>query len=143
LKKTEVILAYGHELIKATHKTTLEITKDKSLTERGNCIIAVGSNKSISDLSREFMDAVKQPKAEVTIKIEADGEKEYVTASGNSRVTYSHPTDIVIRKSSYICNRTLAVNADKAAADLSRRLINKLQKPIQPIHITLTAYVPE
>lgn len=143
MKKTEVILAYGHELIKATHKTTLEITKDKSLTERGNCIIAVGSNKSISDLSREFMDAVKQPKAEVTIKIEADGEKEYVTASGNSRVTYSHPTDIVIRKSSYICNRTLAVNADKAAADLSRRLINKLQKPIQPIHITLTAYVPE
>jgi hypothetical protein len=143
MKKTEVILAYGHELIKATHKTTFEITKDKSLTERGNCIIAVNSNKSISDLSREFMAVIKQPRAEVTIKIETGGEKEYIVASGNSRVTYTHPTDIVIRKSSYICDRTLAINANKAAADLSRRLLTNLQKPTKPVHITLTAYVPE
>ena len=143
MKKTEVILAYGHELIKATHKTTLEITKDKSLTERGNCIIAVRSNKAISDLSREFLDIVKQPKAELTIKIEISGEKECIIASGSSRITHSHPTDIVIRKSSYICNRTLAINANKAAADISRNLINKLQKPTQPVHITLTAYVPK
>jgi hypothetical protein len=44
---------------------------------------------------------------------------------------------MVVRKSSYIDNRTLAVNADKAACDLSRELVKKLQKPQQKARITL------
>ena len=48
---------------------------------------------------------------------------------------------MVIRKSSYICNRTLAIKADKAAADLSRSLVEKLRKPKQNVEIKLIAII--
>jgi len=42
-----------------------------------------------------------------------------------------------VRKSGYVCGRTLAVKADKAASDLSRELVEKMQDPLHEIKITL------
>jgi len=137
-EKTEIITAYGHELIQATHETTFEITKEKSITPRGDCIIAVRADKSVADLSREFKELAKKRGAEITIIIESDGEKEVIKAYGDPRLTLTHPEDIVIRKSTYVCSRTLAVKADKAAKDLSRRLIGKLRNPNRKVKIVLT-----
>jgi hypothetical protein len=44
---------------------------------------------------------------------------------------------MVVRKSSYVDDRTLAISADKAAADLSRELVEKLRNPKQKARITL------
>jgi hypothetical protein len=143
VEKTEVITAYGHSLVQATHRTTFEITRDTRLTKKGDCIIAVKADKSPLDLSRDFKKAAKKSDAKITITIEAEGEREIVTASGDSGLLFAHPTDIVVRKSSYVCSRTLAVKADKAANDLSRRLVEKLRNPNQKITITLTVSVPE
>jgi hypothetical protein len=41
----EVIFAQGHENILATHKTTLEFTKDKRLSKKGDCIVAVAGTR--------------------------------------------------------------------------------------------------
>jgi len=142
MERTEVITAYGHGLIRSTHRTTFEITKEKHLTQRGDCIIAVGSDKASADLSRAFKEAMRRPSAEIMITIEAGGEKETVKAKGDPRLSLTDPTDIVVRKSSYICNRTLAVKADKAAADISRRLIEKLRNPNQMVKVALTVKVP-
>ena len=141
-EKTEIISAYGHELIRATHKTTLEITKEESLTPRGDCIVAVKADKSVADLSREFKELMKKRGAVITIIIESDGEREIIKAHGDPRLTLSHPRDIVIRKSVYVCDRTLAIKADKAAKDLSRKLIKKLRKPNEKVKITLTVKAP-
>ena len=140
-EKTEIITAYGHELIQATHKTTFEITKEKSLTPRGDCIIAVRADKSVADLSREFKELVKKRGAEITIIIMSDDEREIIKAYGDPRLTLSHPEDIVIRKSTYICSRTLAVKANKAARDLSRKLIRHLRNPDKRVKIKLTVKV--
>jgi hypothetical protein len=140
---TELIIAYGHELIRSTHRTTFEITKEHHLTEKGDCIIAVRADKTCADLSRDFREAARKPNAEITITIEAGGEKETVKARGDQGLSFTHPTDIVVRKSSYICSRTLAVKADKAAADLSRRLVEEFRNPNQKVKITLTARVPD
>jgi len=43
-----------------------------------------------------------------------------------------------VRKSSYVCSRTLAVKANKAAKDLSRRLVEELRNPRQKVQISLT-----
>jgi len=142
MEKTEVITAYGHCRIRSTHRTTFEITKEKHLTERGDCIVAVKSDKAVADLSRDFKEATRRPDAEITITIEAGEEKETVKAKGDPRLSLTDPTDIVIRKSGYICNRTLAVKADKAAADISRRLIEKLRDPDQTVRVALTVKVP-
>jgi len=141
-EKTEIITAYGHELIQATHKTTFEITKEKSLTPRGDCIIAVRADKSAADLSREFKELVKKRGAEITIIIMSGDEKEIIKAHGDPRLILSHPEDIVIRKSTYICSRTLAVKADKAARDLSRKLISQLRNPDKRVKIKLTVKAP-
>jgi hypothetical protein len=45
---------------------------------------------------------------------------------------------MVIRKSDYLSDRTLAIHADKAANDLSRELVEKLKNPRQKAKITLT-----
>ena len=140
-EKSEIITAYGHELIRATHETTFEITKKDSLTPRGDCIIAVRADKSVADLSREFKELAKRRDAEITILIESDGEMEIVKAHGDPRLTFTHSEDIVIRKSKYTCSRTLAIKANKAAKDLSRRLIKNLQSSDKKAKITLTVKI--
>jgi len=42
---------------------------------------------------------------------------------------FSHPTDIVLRKSNYVCPRTLAVNCDKASDSIPRKIVKLLQDP--------------
>jgi hypothetical protein len=138
MKITEIIDAYGHENIRATHKTTLEITKESTLTKRGDCVIAVGATKGAKDLSAEFKEAMKRQDAQITIKIEASGIREVVKARGSTQLLFTHPTDMVVRKSNYICDRTIAIKANKAARDISRKLIQKIQNLDQKIKITLT-----
>ncbi|MBC7111709.1 MAG: DUF371 domain-containing protein, partial [Methanothermobacter sp.] len=47
---------------------------------------------------------------------------------GHPELTLDHPTDIVCRKSDYICSRTLMIRADKAACDLDENLVRDLRK---------------
>jgi len=132
-----VIFACGHENIQATHGTTFEITKEPALTKRGGCIIAVGATKGAADLPLGFREAARSEDAQMTITIEAGELKEVVKAKGNPRLLFTHPTDLVVRKSNYICGRTLAIRADKAASDFSRKLIEKIRDSNQKIRITL------
>jgi hypothetical protein len=138
MKITEVIEAYGHQNVRSTHKTTFEITKEVDLTSRGDCIVAVSATKGAADLKPKFKEAAKKENAKITVTIEADGVREIVRARGSPRLSFTHPTDLVIRKSGYICGRTVAVRADKAASDLSRKLVEKMRSSRQKIEITLT-----
>jgi hypothetical protein len=137
---TVVFYAHGHKNVQSTHRTTIEVTKELTLTKRGNCIIAVGSTKAAFDLPTEFKKAAKKKNSKITIIIEADGLKETVHAKGSLRLQFTHTTDLVVRKSDYVCGRTLAIDADKAANNLSKELIEKLKDPNQTIKITLTAH---
>jgi hypothetical protein len=139
LEATEVILAFGHENVRATHKTTLEITKEPHLSAEGTCIIAVSANKAFSDLSSEFRNLMRRNNTELAVLLEAGKTVDLLRAWGSSRLTMRHPTDMVIRKSDYACDRTLAMKADKAACDLSRDVVARLKTRGQRVKITLTA----
>ncbi|MDI6905433.1 MAG: DUF371 domain-containing protein [Candidatus Bathyarchaeia archaeon] len=141
MKITEVILAYGHENIQATHESTFEITKEAQISKRGNCIIAVSADKAVADLRPEFKENLRKENAKTTMLIEAGEVVEIVNALGNPRLILTHPTDMVVRKSNYVCSRTLAIRADKAACDLSRKLVEKLKNPKQKVKIILTIKV--
>lgn len=142
IEKREVITGYGHQNIQATHQTTLEFTKDQQLTKRGDCIIAVATDKALADLSGEFKETLQKPKAKLTIIIEVNGITEQINASGSPQLILTHAADAVVRKSAFICNRTLAIHADKAACDLARTLVEKLKNPQQKVKITLIARAP-
>ncbi|MEM2367139.1 MAG: DUF371 domain-containing protein [Candidatus Bathyarchaeia archaeon] len=138
---TEYLTAFGHRNIRATHRTTLEFTREEELSVRGDCIVAVSADKGFSDLKPEFREFLRKENARLTILIEADGAVDVVKARGSPKLILSHPTDMVVRKSGYICGRTLAINADKAAFDLSRALVKRLQIPGQMVRVTLTVEV--
>ncbi|MGD0644599.1 MAG: DUF371 domain-containing protein [Candidatus Bathyarchaeia archaeon] len=133
----ENISAMGHENIKALHPSTLMFTREKHLSKTGDCIVAVAADKVVVDLNPEFKDKLKRPNAKLTILIEAGGLIEQINAFGSPKLILAHPTDMVIRKSDYICNRTLAIHADKSANDLSRELVKKLKNPQQKVNIRL------
>jgi len=132
-----VIFARGHENIQATHKTTFEITKGPALTKRGDCIIAVEATKGAADLPLEFKKTARKKGAQIMITIEAGELIEVVKSMGSPRLLFTHPTDLVVRKSGYVCGRTLAIRADKVASDLSRKFVEKIKDPSQRITITL------
>jgi len=133
----EVIFGYGHENILAAHKTALEFTKDTHLSKKGDCIVTIAANKALGDLSAEFRENLRKPHAKLIILIEAGVLREQVNAHGSSQLSLTHSTDMVVRNSDYVDNRTLAIHADKAARDLSRDLVEKLKNPKQKVKITL------
>jgi hypothetical protein len=134
----ETIFGFGNENIQATHRATLEFTKDMHLSRNGDCILVVSTDRGLADLSPEFKEVLRKPAARLTILIEADEVSERVQACGSPYLTLTDPDEMVIRKSDYVSDRTLAVRADKAAKDLSRILVEKLKNPMQKVKITLT-----
>jgi hypothetical protein len=138
MEVSETILARGHSNILATHGTTFEITKESELSKRGDCIIAVAADKALTDLSLKFKESVHRENAKITVSIEAGNTTETINAFGDPQLILTHPTDIVVRKSNYICNRTLAIKADKSAADFQRKLVEKLRIPEQEVKIVFT-----
>jgi uncharacterized protein len=111
-------------------------TKDIHISKKGDCIVAMTADKSVVDLSVQFKEELRKLNAKVTIIIEAGDLREEIKALGSPKLCLCHPTDIVIRKSDYICSRTLAICADKSSIDLSRELVGKLQNPEQKVKIT-------
>jgi len=127
-KIMEEIIARGHPNVTAMHKTTLEITKEKELSKRGDCIIGVEAEKNISEISEEIKSHLKGGgTAKITILLPEYGLKEELKGTGNEKMSFNHPTDIVVRKSSFVCNRTLLIKADKAAVDLGREMVELLK----------------
>ncbi len=135
---TEEFWALGHPNIQANHPTTLMFTKDVYVSKDGDCIVAMTADKSVTDLSPQFKNAIRNSNAKITITIEAGDLKEEIKASGSPKLCLCHATDMVIRKSDYVCTRTLAICADKSSSDLSRALVEKLQDPKQKIKVTLS-----
>lgn len=126
----ETIVCYGHENVKATHRSTLEITKEDYLTPRGDCIICIKASKALKDLDEKIKKALKSGK-KVKIRIIVDGIVDELEAFGDSRLSFESDFSMVIRKSDYVDGRTLAIKANKAAKDIKRELIEKLKNPGQ------------
>ncbi len=127
----ESFYAWGHYNVRATHKTTLEITREEHLTPRGDCIIAVKSEKSVFDLSSEVKQAIKCNTAKVMLLLRLLDFEEAVIGRGSEKLLLTSKLSIVCRKSDYVCPRTLMIKCDKAAMDLDRELIKYLRKGLR------------
>ena len=135
----EIIWAHGHHNIQAIHPTTLMFTKEKQISETGDCIVAVAADKATADLTPEFKNTMKEPNAKLKIIIEAGEAAEQIIAYGSPKLALTNVVDIVIRKSEFTSDRTLAIKADKSSKDLTREFIDKLRNSKQTVKITLIA----
>ena len=119
----------GHENIRSNHKKTIEITKESELTVRGDCIVGVNANYSCSDLPETLKEKLQDPSSEIEFSIRVEDHEFVVKGKGHEDLILSHPEDIVIRKSDFVCPRTLAVKCDKASDLLRREMVRLLQNP--------------
>ena len=119
----------GHENIRSNHQRTLEITKESHLTPRGDCIIGVNAKSSCADLPEELKNKLKNPDSKVNFSIKVGDEEFVIKGNGHPDLILSHSEDIVIRKSDFICPRTLAIKCDNASDLLPRSMVTLLQDP--------------
>lgn len=131
------VIAWGHENVLSLHQTTIEITKDADLTKRGDCIAAVRSDGGLIDLSDAFKNAARDENAKIAVIFRAGNIEETVTGRGHPDLTFTHKTDMVIRKSNFICSRTLMIKADKSAAELNRKLISLMKNKKQKLTVRI------
>ena len=120
------IKAKGHKNVLSLHKSTFEITKDNDLSLAGDCIIGLDIDKSMVDFSKEFKEKLANDDTKVIVELNTPNASDIIEGFGHHDLTLTHPTDIVCRKSTFICPRTLMIKSDKAAIDLNRDLINDL-----------------
>ncbi|MDG6913794.1 MAG: DUF371 domain-containing protein [Nitrososphaerota archaeon] len=119
----------GHPLVKSTHPTTFEVTTEEHLTENGDCIIGVGADKGCSGIGEAVKEGLRRSGAKVRIRISV-GELTFQTeARGDPRLELSHPHDIVVRRSDFASDRTLALGASAAARDIPRQMVRLLRSP--------------
>ena len=118
--------ANGHENVTSKHKSTFEITTDKNLTLKGDCIIGLNSDITLNDLPEKLKKQIQTDKQKIQLILETKNAKDIIIGEGSSDLTLNHLTDMVCRKSNFTCSRTLMINCDKAAKDLNSNLIKDL-----------------
>ena len=119
----------GHKNILSLHKKTIEITKDDELTVNGDCIVGINSSLACIDLPEKFKKKIQTQDIVILFTIVADEHSFSIRGKGSDKLTLKHTSDIVLRKSEFICSRTISINCDKASDDIPRDMIKKLQSP--------------
>lgn len=118
---------YGHKNISSRHRNTFEITADKELTPKGDCIIAVGAE--IPDLHC-FLD-----KKKVCIRLSAGDYSETIEAIPNPE--FCDRKELVVRIGEFASSRTFGLRADKVAVDFNRNMVELLKNPEQKLKIEI------
>lgn len=118
---------YGHENIRSLHQKTIEITTGSELTLQGNCIIGVNASCGCNDIPEKMKNLLRASKSDVLFTITVKDFSFKVKGKGREDLILTNPHDIVIRKSSFICPRTLATHCDKASDSIPRNIIKLLQ----------------
>jgi len=120
--------AWGHENVRATHRTTLEVTREDYLTPRGDCIVGVRAEVGAAGLPEWLKEAVRDPDATIVMVLCAGGVCDAVAGRGDPRLALDDEDRIVVRRSSYVDGKTLMVGASKAARHLRRDLVERLRE---------------
>ncbi|CAN5735745.1 DUF371 domain-containing protein [soil metagenome] len=125
----EEIQFCGHYNVRSLHARTIEITKDPHLTLRGDCIIGVSANKSCSDLTIGLKNKIRNNQSFIEIDLIVEPFTFKIQGFGNENLPLTHRHDIVLRKSNFICDRTLSLNCNLSAIHIPRKMVELLRDP--------------
>lgn len=142
MKARDVIHCSGHPNVRALHPTTFEVTTEPSLSPAGDCIIGVGADRGARDLDPDLKALLADDRAVVTTRLIAGGIEAVVRSRGSADLTLDHPTDLVWRRSAFVCGRTVSIGADTVARTLDRRLVRLLTGGAELV-VEIEAVIPE
>ena len=131
----------GHSMVRATHERTIEITREEHLTLRGDCIIGVGAAKGVAQLSPSVRRALRSDGARVRFTIMTSGGDFSFAARGSKDLSFESQTDLVIRRSSFVCGRTVAIRAESSANEIPRDVVEALKSPEEAGVLRIEVYV--
>ncbi len=138
MKYEEVFEASGHRNVAGTHRTTLEITKESHLTHSGTCIVATDSTLALGDLDEYIRSLAQKSTTRIVLRMSVNDLTETIIGWGSPGLTYRSNTCMVARTSEFECDRTLMINADRAAGDLNRSFVRMLRDSDVLVHCELT-----
>jgi hypothetical protein len=138
----ERVTAWGHGNVLSLHETTIEVTMEAHLSKRGDCIIGVSADAGLLDMSDDFKESARDENTKIKVSFIVGDVKETVLGKGHPGLSFTHKTDMVIRKSDFICDRTLMIHADKSSAELDRKLINLLKDKNQKLVMEIETLPP-
>jgi hypothetical protein len=142
MKARDVIHCSGHPNVRALHPTTFEVTTEPSLSPAGDCIIGVCADKGAADLDPDLKALLADDRAVVTTRLSVRGVEAIVISRGSVGLTLDHPTDLVWRRSAFVCGRTIAVGSDTVARTIDRRLVEFLAGGAELV-VEIEASIPE
>ncbi len=123
-----IFTAYGHPNITSTHPKTLEFTRDDELTVKGDCIIGVKADYRLGEMEQ----VLKKERLRMTIKV---GDK-MVVVLGKVNKGFNADKEMVLRRTEFLSERTLAIKTDKAAIDFLD-IVERLRNPGQKIIVEI------
>ena len=141
MEAQEIIRCRGHPLVLGTHPTTFEVTREDHLTEAGNCIIGIAADKGCAGLSPVFKAVLAHDDAVLITRLACEGIVVDIRSRGSSKMTLDHSADLVWRKSTFVCGRTIGIMSDRVALTLPRELMENLARGKEMV-VTLTATRP-
>ena len=122
--------AYGNAGIEGTHNGILEFTQRTSVIPKGESVIGTRADFEPEALSAL---AIVSKKIKITLKVRSFSE----TITGDVNKAFLPGSDVIIRKGPQCSPGTLLINADKSAADLSKRMIEHLKNPEERMIVTV------
>ena len=122
------VVCRGHPQVRGTHPTTFEVTAEEHLTAAGDCIIGVAAEYGSAGLPPEFRGVLCHDDAVLLTRLIAGDIRVEVRSRGSADLSFTHPADMVWRRSRYVDGRTVGILSDRIAATLPRELIDLLRK---------------
>uniref|UniRef100_A0A7J2TJJ6 DUF371 domain-containing protein n=1 Tax=Archaeoglobus fulgidus TaxID=2234 RepID=A0A7J2TJJ6_ARCFL len=122
------VIAFGHKNITARHYNTLQVTKDREISKRADCVIGVKASMSASEIPEKAKAILRDGRRiKVEIFLPDYGIRDFLFGFGSEKLSLTHERDIVIRKSRFICGRTVLISASKSALEISREIVKLLK----------------
>lgn len=118
----------GHESVRALHARTIEVTRGTALTPAGDCVVGVGASCACAGLPEALKERLRDARAVVDVEIAVGGLSFGLRGRGDPALALSDARDIVLRRSSYACPRTLAVGCDAASDSVPREMVRALRE---------------
>lgn len=137
----EVVICHGHRNIRATHPTTFEVTREEEVSPGGDCIIGVGADRAAADLGSDFRRIISRSGAQLETRLRVQDLSILIHSLGSPAMTLRHPTDLVWRRSSYVCDRTVGIRSDFTAGTLPREMVALLRQG-ETLVVELRAFIP-
>jgi len=128
---------HGHSNVTSRHKSTLEFTTDSDLSLRGDCILGVRATANLNGLPSDIKKLLRNEKTRIKMMIRTADYTEEIWGNGHPELQLSDKTAIIVRKSDFICPRTLMIKANKSAIDISNEIRYMMKNPDSKMEVTI------